>query len=194
MKVTAEKPCTVYVRFLGVTPVQFELYDTAGDLYFFRALHNTPRIKFNIVHPGTYSSNAPFEVVKITDIEIPSTLPALPAFERNREKPLDIQFNADLDSSPARIFSHTGKIEVGARFYELPKAVRLFILLHEAGHLYYETETKCDMFALIHFLKMGYNRSTAFYALSRVLRRTKEATERLNALIGYIQKTQSNKL
>jgi hypothetical protein len=110
-------------------------------------------------------------------------------------------------------------IELSREFYDLAKPIRVFILLHELGHFYFgitdadvakansmkdgkewlkqkadESETKCDLFALVNYLKMGYNRSMAFYALSKVLKKSKANETRLKALLDNIQKTQSNVL
>lgn len=222
MQVSVKKPCTFYIQFKGVPPRSFNLFHEKYGLYFFRNLDGkTPRIKFNLCHPGVYSSPQDFEVVKCVPIEKPATLPALPPYERNEIKDFVIVDNPDLQGSPARVFVKEGIVERGRELFRLPKPVRVFILLHEVGHFFYgitegdmrraskmsdpdardfltrrrnESEMKCDLFALIHFLEMGYNRSTAFYALSNVLHRSSDNNKRLQALFNNIQKTQTNEL
>lgn len=184
----------------------------------------TPRIKFNIVHGGNYTGSDPFEVVKIVSIELPEDLPTLPVPTRDRVKDVSIVDNPTLSGTPARIFTQgekAGTVERGPNFYRFPKPLRLFFLLHEIGHLYYgvndedmrianglskeeggkyifekkmQGEKNCDAYALYHFLKMGFNRSTAFYALSHVLRMTNGNKDRMNSLINHIQTTQDGKL
>lgn len=189
------KPSTVYIAFSGNLPRYFELRNSAGELYHFRHLDGkTPRIKFNIVQPDTYSANAAFTLVKIVPIEIPTRLPDLPKHERERYKEFSIVDNPTLSGTPARIFTETGIIEKGQQFYEYPKTIRVFFLLHEVGHFFYSTEEYCDLFALTHYLKMGYNRSMAFYALSKVLKRSENNMKRLHFLFTQIQKTQTTKL
>lgn len=217
-----KKPCTVYIKFTGNNPQAFRLTHDEHGLYFFRDLQGKiPRIKFNLCHAGVYESTTPFEVVKVVPIEIPETLPGLPPYERNDIKDFTIIDNPQLVGSPARVFAKQGIIERGINFYKLPKPVRVFILLHEVGHFFYgitpdkvakanqmsdpdgreyikyhrnESEKKCDLFALIHYLNMGYNRSMAFYSLSQVLSRSQDNINRLKTLFNNIQKTQSNEL
>jgi hypothetical protein len=220
MQIEMKQPGTVYIHFLHEQPKKFVLTNERGNVYYFRYLTNSvPRIKINIVHPGLYRGNVPFKIVKIVPLEIPQNLPELPEPERNRFKPFNIVDNFSLQGTPARIFTHEGIIEKSREFYELPEPLRLFILLHEVGHFYYgvtekdkayaasipdgeqwlknkrdESEKKCDLFALVHYLKMGYNRSMAFYALSHVLKKSKANEQRLKSLLDNIQKTQNNAL
>jgi hypothetical protein len=200
----------------------FRLRHNEHGLYYFRELRgNAPRIKFNLLHPGIYSSDTPFEIVKVVPVEIPATLPLLPEYERSDLKDFVIVNNPDLDGSPARVFVKDGIIEKGATFYDYPKPIRVFILLHEVGHFFYgitdedkrkaslmrdpdardylkkrrnESESKADLFALINYLKMGYNRSMAFYSLAKVLSRSQDNVNRLKELIKNIQKTQDNEI
>jgi hypothetical protein len=72
-----------------------------------------------------------------------------------------------------------GIIEKGNKFNSYSKPTRVFFLLHEFAHFYYKTEKFCDLFAMVHFLRMGYNMSTAMYCLTNVLRRTPENKERI---------------
>jgi hypothetical protein len=187
--------CTIYIRFTHETPRTFVLNDDFGRVYFFRRLDGkTPRIKFNILDAGYFNSTTPFEVVKIVPLEIPKNLPELPPKERERMKPFKVVYNPGLTHSPARVFTQLGVIEKGARFDSFPKMIGDFILWHEIGHFYYETEEYCDLFALVNCLKRGYNRSMCYYALSRILKKTPQNMERLKSLLQNIQKTNSKTL
>lgn len=195
MQVIVNKPSTVYIRFLHEVPKKFELSNENGELYYMRYLDGkTPRIKFNIIDNGEYTGNYAFEVVKISDIEIPENLPSLPTPERDRIKPYKFVNNFSLVNTPARIFTGTGVIELSRQFYEYPKPIQEFIKLHEIGHFYYKTEEFCDLFALVNYLKSGGNRSMAFYSLSHVLKKTPNNLDRLKFLLHNIQKTQNNPL
>ena len=101
-------------------------------------------------------------------------------------KPYKFVFNPNLNGSPARNFSQTGIIEYGNNFLNLPAPVKTFILLHEIGHFFYKTEKYCDIFAAKNFIDMGYNNSTAFYALSKVLRESAANKERENFLFNHL--------
>lgn len=161
-------------------PRKFVLKTYAGKPYFERFLDGkTPRIKFNIPNPGMYVTPNSIEVVKISDIEIPSTTYILPPFERDRIKDFTIINNPNLHNTPARVFTHEGIIEKGSQFRNYSSPMQVFFLLHEVGHFFYRTEEYCDLFALVHFLKMGYNMSTAMYALTTVLRRNKQNRDRV---------------
>lgn len=203
---TVNKPSTFYIEFNNPLPRKFVLKDKKGT-YFERFLNGkTPRIKFNIPNEGQYKSPNSFKILKQVDIEIPNIVYSLPPFERNRVKDVTIVNNYDLKDTPARIFTDEGKIEKGALFNTYNNPTKVFFLLHEVGHLYYgitkedikrakeiggikgkewlkkktlQSEQYCDLFALSHFLQMGYNMSTAMYALTNVLKRTPENKERV---------------
>jgi hypothetical protein len=165
-------------------------------LYFWRHLNGkTPRIKFNIPDPGEYYFNVPVSIVKITGIEIPDNLPELPPAERNRYKGQpEIIIDENLDDM-ARNFTADNVIVLGKRWINLPSwPVQLFIQLHEKWHAFYLTEEYCDMAAMIDFLRMGYNRSTAFYALDHFLTDTNVNRYRIKQLFNNIQKTQKEPL
>lgn len=171
MQVNVNRPSTIYIQFVSEFPKTFTLFNDEGNKYYYRHLDGkTPRIKFNVPDVGIYNSNVNFEISKIVDIEIP-TLPNAPTAERDRFKQSEIVFNNQLKETPCRIYTDLGIIEVGYSFYQYPEPVRLFLLLHEQGHYFYLSELKCDIYAMINFLRMGYNRATAFYTLQSVMKR-----------------------
>jgi hypothetical protein len=186
-----DKPSTVYVKFTDRMPYLF-LLDSTGEGYYFRYLDGkTPRIKFNIPDPGNYETNVPIEIVKIAPIEIPDKYPTLPPANRDRWREVSEVYNPDMDkqtTTPIRIYSNTGVIEYGDRFLNYIKPIQKFLKLHEIGHLFYVGESDCDMYALINFIRMGYNQSTAYYALSHILSRNAESVKRLKSILNNIQK------
>lgn len=199
---TVTSPVTVFIN-MPNPPRRFCLYmvsdnsDVENNEYYFRYLGspNMQFIKFNVPDDGTYFSYTPFTIVKTKAIETPDTYPVLPPAERNREKPVTLSVNPLLKGgTPARIFTTTGAIEVSPDFFAIPMPVRLFLLLHEKAHMFYVTEEYCDLMALVNFLRMGYNRSTAFYALTDYLKRSSQNIDRMKFLLNQIQKTQSEKL
>lgn len=192
---SVKNPCTVYVQFKGTLPNLFTIVDEEGDYYFFRHLNGkTPRIKFNIPDPGNYTFSHPVNIVKITGIEIPDNLPTLPPAERSRYKgDPEIIINPELDDM-ARNYTNDNVIVFGKRWLALPKPIQLFIYLHEKWHFFYMTEEYCDLGALVDFLRMGYNRSTAFYALDHFLTKNSLNRHRIKQLFNNIQKTQKESL
>lgn len=168
------KPSTIKVKFTRPLPerVNITFYNREGDIFFFRELGGKyDEIKVNIPMPGIYEIDNGY-IDEIKPIEISPIIKniQLPEHERTPEQGIKTTFTRnDSIYSPARIFRKSGRIEKGPKWYNLPYSLRLFILLHEHGHFYYRTEWKCDLFALYHFLKMGYNESSAIYSLTRIL-------------------------
>jgi hypothetical protein len=194
MLLNVSKPQTIYIKFVGASPSQFVLKEKGGRLYFFRHLAGKfPRIKFNIPDPGEYYSPNNFEITKVVSIETPESYPILPKAERDRWKKAEPRFNPKF-SGTARIYSDTGIIELGQAFYKLPKPIQVFLYYHELGHFFYKTEDYCDAYALMNFLRLGYNRSTGFYALSHVLSRSPANIARIRNMFNLIQKTQKTTL
>ncbi len=159
----------------------FRLCSPDGDCYFIRYLkEGTKQITINVNHDDNYTSNVPFTITP-TENKISGDSIELYQPERWRWRDIQVVYNPNLKGTPARIYTlqTPAKIEVGDKFYTLPKQVRFFILLHEYGHLFYETELKVDTFALKVFLNCGCNPSQAFYALSKVLKTSPEGMERI---------------
>lgn len=185
--IKVSKPSTVYVRFTGEMPKLFLLIASTGDAWYFRYMNGQcPRIKFNVPIAGEYTTNVDIEIVKIVDIEIAKNLPALPPPERDRVKNPTIIYDPSWTHTPASNFTEDGIIVHGPGWMALTPPLRLFIDLHEVGHFYYATEEYCDLYAMVNFLRMGYNRSTAYYALSMVLKRTPQAMNRVKEMFAAI--------
>lgn len=184
-------PATIYVRL--ESPVsRFDLYNSKGRLEYFRYLgQNITRFKFNVPKPGQYTSNVPVEVIKTTPIEIDKRVLdiVLPPAERDRLKNTTIEYNPNLEGTPAANYTDDGIVEVSEEFIYFPAPIKLFILIHEQGHYFYRTEKYCDLYAYVNFLRMGHNRSMAYYALDRVLSRTPENISRLDYMLSTIKDT-----
>lgn len=188
-------PQTFYIQFGELMPKTFKLFNSQNQCYYFRFLDGkTKRIRFNIPDTGEYTSNVPFDIVKKVPIELPLSYPPIPPAQRDRMKDVTIVFKPELQGTPARIFSHTGVIEYGKKFLTYPPPIRLFLLLHEQGHLLYKDEIYCDLWAMINFLRLGYNQSTAFYSLANVLSSSNENISRIKEMFKNIQKTQKTTL
>lgn len=145
---------------------------------------------FNVVKSGSYTvndaTNFSRNAIKISNY---NTI-ALPAKERDVKIDGDFYFTKNNSmKTPARIFTQTGEIQVGNSYEKYSEQVQRFIVLHEMGHMYYITEWKCDLYALLFFLKEGYNDSNAFYALEKVLRHSPQNMKRINNIYAQIQKT-----
>lgn len=190
MQIEITRPVTLFIKFTGEKPLCFKLTGKRLGLYYFRYLPpGTPRIKFNIIDADTYTANVPFDIVKTTAVETPAQYPELPPAERTRIKDVKFIYNPNLTGTPARIYTATGVIEHSPQWKALPRPIRLFIDLHEQGHLFYATEEYCDVWALVNYLRMGYNRSMAFYTLYNILGKTDNNIKRLEYLLTQIKIT-----
>lgn len=192
MNIKVQNPSTLTVTFTkDQLPLTFKIFSGKGKLYHFRILQNKLKlIHVNIPHAGNYTYNFG-TIVKIEPIQIKPLTFELPPYERNREKPFKIVYNAELNkgTTPARHYTETGIIEVGDFFYSLSEHIQHFILLHEYAHFFYKTEEYCDQWAAKKFIAEGYNNSTAFYALTTVL---KESTKNANRILSLQSKLNKN--
>ena len=190
MQLEISRPVTVFIKFTGEKPLCFKLSGEKYGLYYFRHLWpGTPRIKFNIVDPDTYTANVPFEVTNTSAIETPQNYPELPPAQRSRFKDVTFEYDPNLTGTPAQIYTQSGVIVHGPSYMALPRPIRLFIDLHEQGHLFYVTEEYCDLWALVSYLRMGYNRSMAYYTLYHILGYSAANINRLKFLLTQIKIT-----
>lgn len=190
-KISVTEPSTVYISFGANMPKLFAIsnINTGVGEYFRYTDGKTPRIKFNVPIPGDYATNVPVTITKIVSIEIPTNLPVLPTAQRDRLKgDPTVIYDPGWTTSPASNFTQENLIVHGPVWKGLIPPMRLFIDLHEVGHFFYLDEDKCDLYALVNFLRMGYNKSTAYYALSNILRRTPQAVDRMKKLFTAISK------
>lgn len=169
-------------------PVNYFELRRGKNVYYFRHFNEADSTCIGINHDSDYTANVPFQITPARRPQRPAI--KLDAPERNRWKPVKVVHNSGLVTTPARIFTmeNPARIETGKAFENFSEQVKYFILLHELGHLFYETEDKVDNFALRYFLKQGYNPSQAFYALSTVLKRSPQAMDRIYKLFNTLQK------
>lgn len=189
-RIVVDNPSTVYIRFAASVPKRFEVRDSRGHVHYFRDISEpVPRIKFRMPIYGVYFTDTPIEIVKIVPIEIPDFVrnPVLPKPTRDRVKDVFFTYNPSLDTV-ARIHTDTGQIEHGPRYKELIRPMKVFIDEHEKAHMFYLDEDDCDMLALVNFIRLGWNESTAYYTLSRVLRRSPQQMERVKSIYYAICK------
>lgn len=176
-------------------PVQMVSATVNGQLYHIRDAAKEPNtkqfetIKINAVPSGDYVFYPKPDKVEVKPIEKKKiNTNILPQKERSRFKKYTIITNEYLSGTPARNYTQIGEIQVSPSFHKLPLQIQKFILLHEIGHFFYETEWKCDLFALVHFINLGYNESNAFFALKNILSHSEENLKRIDILYNNILK------
>jgi hypothetical protein len=160
-----------------------------SNIYHSRDIAGSNCCDVNIMQDGMYTCSQECTNTFISDCISAGDNITLPKAERGRIRPIKIVYNEELEGTPARIFTtaNPAVIELGAKFKTFPIQIKLFILLHEYAHLFYETEWKVDTLALKLFLQMGGNPSQAFYALSKVLKDTPENNERVQRLFNTLK-------
>ena len=186
---TTYDKATISVFFNNEIPKRFYIFDSNDDIFYYRDLTpNNKTIKVNIAKADTFSINADAEI-KIGPLEVKTIQKEMPRFEKNfYHKNFVYSYNPNLKGTPARNFYKKGIIEIGPRFYELPKPIRVFILCHEIGHSFYHDEHKADLFAVQLYLKKGYNKTMALHSLTDVLNYDSERNrERIQKLIKFMR-------
>ncbi len=183
-----EKPCTVIVKFSGSVNDSPWKVSTRSNVFHFRDIKdNLGEVKISFPFPGYFYSNKEIAEIKIVPLETRDIFDKIPKPERDYSPDsIYIEKVEGLTTTPARTWAKEGYMQTGEKFDELPSQVKFFILLHELGHQKFFTEWKTDLFALAHFLRLGYNESQAFYALTRVLNRNPDNVERIKKLYNII--------
>jgi hypothetical protein len=98
--------------------------------------------------------------------------------------------NLDGDATPARVNRRTGLVKVNLeKFVPFTVYMKIFIMLHEFIHYSQQTtdETRCDLGALRIFLGMGYPKSEANYAMTKIFDNSPDAIRRVTILNNYIK-------
>ena len=143
---------------------------------------------FNAVKSGEYTFTQPVQKSETAPIKKLSTAGIiLPNKERFYKANFYIVKNNNYEGK-ARMYKETGEIQTGRLFEQYNEQIKEFILLHEIGHFYYSTEWKCDLYALMQFLKKGYNQSQAYIALEKVLNHTPENLQRIQLIKNQLIK------
>lgn len=169
-------------------PLRVEIYNDEGKVYFFRELGGKfKKISVNICHKGFYRVSEDCDSIQKRELEKSTINAVLPPPDRDRMKPFVIVHNENLTSTPARNFTNKGVIETGKTFKHFPFPIRLFILCHEVGHFFYADEENADLYACKIFLENGYNKSTALYALTKVLKANIQNKKRVERLFSILK-------
>lgn len=149
------------------------IYDICDNIFYLRELPTNfdGVLKINFPAPGVYYCDDYLDILDCEPLITADDI-VLPAFEHNYSKPLDVISDPQTNGI-AQIYPHAyddlAVVVVGKGFHDCPQPFRLYYLLHEMGHLYYDTEWKCDLFALKYMKQLGYNESNMLYAMTKML-------------------------
>lgn len=124
------------------------------------------KIKFNLP-PGKYFTYGPIEQLKKpVNYEFSK--------KRKREKqhfdsPEQVTVIFSNNPNKASIFLNEQIVLLDNRFREADECLLKYILYHEIGHYFYETEHYCDEYAQERMLNEGYNKSQILKASAQSL-------------------------
>lgn len=159
------------------------ILDEAGKVFY----HYKPKNgKFNLPAGRYYTDN------KLQKLDKPLNfkLPKLPKPDRNFT-PERLNLHFDKNNNTASIYPKTGKIVIDSRkAAEFTRPQLDFVLLHEVGHLKYNDEDSCDIFATVEMLKRGYNPSQIFTAIAGTLRNNPDNKERCEIVLEALQESE----
>lgn len=96
----------------------------------------------------------------------------------------------DHESSKACIYPGLGRIFYNKQFLDsIPDlTARKQVMFHELGHIYYQSEWKCDLFAATVLYMLGYPKEAIIQAVERTLDYNPQNVARLHQLINYLSK------
>lgn len=153
--------------------------DSCGDLCFSKRFEDEKKdcYSFNLILPETYTiypepCNATFSAPKKLIKNVP-----FPKFERTPPDNYEIIYDNSIEGY-ACCYQDYGVICVNDNFYKCSQPDRIFILMHELSHFYYDTEKYADDFADYMFYKAGFNPSSALSARTKYLSDNDEEAER----------------
>lgn len=143
---------------------QVDVFEENGDLFYSHFFEKPT--KFNL-------PSGVFEIVGNfvqLDKPIKYSLPKLPKPEKRLRIPPRIDLLIGDNPNKATIFVNRHKVIIDDEIIKAGRVVRTFVLCHEVGHYYFKTEWKCDRFATIQMLKMGFNPSQIQQAIADTLK------------------------
>jgi len=120
--------------------------------------------KFNLPKGSYFTRN---NVKETKPINYKITLPKADLKPRFNLNNLSLVLNNN--PNKASINTVTGKIFFNAEILRGSKTEYYFIFFHEIGHLFFNTEKKCDDFSAAKLLSLGFNPSQIFKASKKTL-------------------------
>lgn len=192
MRYEVTKKSGAVLEYSDTVPL-IRVLDESGDIYHVR--RNASKMRLNLFPGVYYIEPNPIEITPVNWLN-KTPLFKLPDAEKKFEnfdiENIEIKTNEILQYTPARTCVKKGLIELSPRIFEMPRFVRMFIMLHELGHNMYITEWKCDVFALYVMMKKGCSISQCFYALDMVMKPSDAKDERLKKIYSYIKKIKTH--
>ena len=138
------------------------VYDRAGNLFY-----KAPALHCFNVPAGIYFIAGNYKTVPF---RLPSTQLKFPAPEIKTEFNGIAGISIVNNPNKCSIDLKTGRIFIDYSFFQQINTIELlYVLLHEIGHYFYKTESKCDLFASNILSYLGYNPSQIFYASKNTL-------------------------
>lgn len=158
----------------------FCVTNSTGDLCFMKRFEDGEKdsYSFNIMIPETYD-------IYPSPVNANWTKPrklvrnfVLPEPEINIMGVPTFVYDPYNNGNYATCYQESGEIHLSDSFYNLPEFVRIYIIHHECGHFYYNTEWKADAYADYMYFKGGFNPSQALYSATEYLGNSNEDIDR----------------
>jgi len=109
----------------------------------------------------------------------------MPSPQRNLPKKVSFA-RFDSNKSPAKVNVRTGTIYTSQMFDNLEPYQKRFILDHEVGHLFFDSENFADLYATKSQLDKGYNLTQCLNTLRKVLTASPERIQRIRYIFDKV--------
>lgn len=132
----------------------FTILDSDGQIFYSPSELKNFGFKFCLPRGKYYCD---IQLNKVEDENFNKPLFTLPPYERDLKHDWK-EFEILFDDNPNKCtINHIKKTITFDYYYQnVPSYVVTFILWHEKGHNFYETEYKCDLYAVYNMLNEGY--------------------------------------
>lgn len=158
--------------------------DSRGIL-FYSTEDMTPRVEyFNLPEGEFWVESGWFEQAKKPR---EYTLATLPPIERDYGDMSDFKISYEPNESKCTVYWDLKEIVFDTSFQERPIPEVMFILFHEFGHRYFETEEFADLYASNQLKLLGYNPTQI--ALAQVGSLSERQTKRKEYLVNTLIET-----
>jgi hypothetical protein len=164
-----------------------KISDNNGMLFYFKENRNG-KLVFNLPK-GIYNTDnnlfkSKFVKHKIYNLPSPNSIKKLP-------KKFKILYINNPHKCSVNNRTHT--IYFDNSFRNVPKPIKMYILLHEVGHYFYsgqgqKSEIYCDLFSANEMLKIGFNPSQIKWAQSGTLSNSETSLERKDKVYNHLVK------
>jgi hypothetical protein len=166
------------------------IFDDKGQIFYERK-SDRKNNAFNLPKGNYRTANT----LKKLSKPVSYSFPTLPQPERNGILPKKVILRKGDNPNKCSIVRDDRRriavIFADHAIFNLPRREKEVIMYHELGHCFYQTESKCDLFAAYHLIKKGYNPSQLAMSIFNSL--SDGAIDRKCEISDFMQKVKMNK-